>query len=50
MVQTVDEIIDDIWCEHDDDGNGDLDEEESFGMIIDIIEGKNGTGSSIDYF
>jgi len=50
MKQTIDEIIDDIWNDYDDDGNGDLDEEESFSMILDIIEGKNGTGSSIDYF
>ena len=50
LKSTVDEIIDDIWNDYDDDGNGDLDEEESFSFIQELIEGKNGTGSSIDYY
>lgn len=48
--KTVDEIINETWDEYDDDGNGDLDEEESFNFVQEFIEGKNGTGSSIDYY
>jgi len=33
LKQTVDEIIDEIWNEYDDDGNGDLDEGESFSFV-----------------